>query len=289
MPRLTRPGFCPSQEYGEYHDSPGLRASKLKGLRASSWSLHHAAEKESWSMDFGRLLHEYVLEPATFADRHVEAPAWEWGKGSKKGKAERAEFEVEHALGRNVVEREELENVRRCASGILSHPDARKLLGAGGYREVSIYWDDPEFGPSKARLDELVQLGGSLAVVDLKSSRHPGARTFASDAHTFGYALQGEWYLRGCRALGIDPTAFWIIAAQNCAPWECAVYRLDEDWLELARRELDALALRWTRETQRGEYKQAQQSAEVLSAPPWVERDVCALEDAVDIGQEEEN
>lgn len=292
-----QPAEVVADSYDEYHDREGLRASQLKKLRTSGNAFSWPADSSSTaSLVFGKRLHTLVLEPQVFASSYTLEPSWSdptfhHDGRTKEGRAERKEWKGSDAKrlqdsereawqqgleGREVLKLPEWDTLHDAEDAIRRHPDAVLLLDSCDAKELSVYWEDPAWGPAKARLDILHH--DLQRVVDLKSAADVTPKGFAAAAHRFGYALQGLWYLRAAHAAGwqhlVDVT---FIVVQNKPPHEVAVYTLAQEWLALAQRELDALLSRY-QDVQQGVVEFGQRGHQVLEPPQWVPYDVDQLE-----------
>ena len=110
-------------------------------------------------------------------------------------------------------------------SGVLVN-DTAELLTKGA-AEVSIEWTDKDRGIAcKGRMDWLTD----TALVDLKTTRDIEVKAFGRHAGGMGYHCQLAFYQMGLFAHGLEP-ATKIIAVESCAPYDVAVFDLNEDVL----------------------------------------------------------
>jgi len=220
----------------DYRSAPGLSASAIKQGRKSllhmnSYLTGHG-KKSTASMQFGTWFHMAVLEPIRFRD---ESTVY-WG--AKRGKVwaqVKDKYGVENIL--TPAERDDLLQMRRAVQNDMA---AGPILDSMCCTELALFWDEPECGPCKCRIDGISSVGG---LVELKTTAYIGA-PFLSNAYKLGYHLAAGWYARGAKANGLNPWPFTLIAVESKHPWAVSVYqpneRMLDDWgkeaLEIARK-----------------------------------------------------
>jgi len=213
-------------DFDAYRALPGVNASTLKALDPplrARWQAEH--ESSSTSMTVGRATHTAILETALYASQYVVYD------GTRRGKAW-DEFREANA-GREILTASEHETVWTIAQATLRHPDVPDLL-RHGVAEGVIQWQDKASGADcKARVDWYDVKSARL--VDLKTARDVSPRGFAKAMIHFNYDLQLAFYADGLRALDLEVCDVYVIAAQNCAPWDVAVYEIGPDWYERGR------------------------------------------------------
>jgi hypothetical protein len=198
------------------------------------YRLDHPEEQKD-AFRVGGAFHCAVLEPEKFDARYAVYDGPRAGEGSRtQHKAWRAEKAAARVIE---LSPEELAEVRAMADAVIGpkngHRRARALL-RGGRREEAVTWVDPITSLScKGRLDYL----RPDLVIDLKSSRRPQPTRFPRDAFDYGYVAQLAWYHDGAIAARlIDGRELpYIIAVENTAPYDVAVYRLTAETLAVGR------------------------------------------------------
>jgi len=94
--------------------------------------------------------------------------------------------------------------------------------------EASIFAEDEETGlPLKARPDLWVE---DHTLVDIKTTDDASPDAFARTVTTFGYHLQAAHYLTMTGAEN-----FIFVAVERKAPYAVGIYRLDAEWVQIAR------------------------------------------------------
>lgn len=145
-------------------------------------------------------------------------------------------------------------------AGVERNRGAMALLEASAERELSIFWEG-----KKARLDAICPLG----VVDLKTTRSADLREFQKSIYDFGYHIQGAHYLEAAAVAGLPADDFFIIAVESAEPYECAVYQMSHEALEIGRRELDRLIALHDECVLSGTYHGYSEEPVEIGLPPW--------------------
>lgn len=214
--------------YTNYDSIQALNWSTLKYLATSAllykWRLTHP-EPRKQAYITGLAGHCKILEPEAFDDRfgvyekRRAGAAWDTWKDAHPGVQSLTPGEMA------VVE--------HIADAVHSHPEARALLAQCRVEEPLV-WTDPDTGlKCKGRVDML-----SISFVgDLKTTRNVDPWRFARDARDYMYDGQLAHYHTGAvtlRKISGKETP-WIIAAQNCEPFDVVVYRMKPDDLDSGR------------------------------------------------------
>lgn len=259
--------------------------------RGNYRDFHHLgtrAKPTTKVMEFGHLYHEAILEPAKFAEiepapdfdrrkvpglRALEAfhshlelalKPQHINKRTKAGKAEFAEWEVDHihhvvvdkpedfdeaqlylaelerTRGKRTASESDLERARAIRDAVMQHPKAVELLShPDGEAEVELSWMDPTGIEIFAHPDYMCP----THALDLKGVRDPSPRAFTSQCEASGYYRQGALYTVEAWAERYGPDGdreFWNIVVRNDAPYEVACYRMDFGWLNDGMRQIRA-------------------------------------------------
>lgn len=255
----------------DYQTASGLRWSHLKFMRESPLHFHTAAfdpelVKQSDALLLGGAVHCRVFEPEHFASRFVcYSEPKSKGEGSRK---RWQEFQEQNA-DKSILDAEQWEQTNNIANKIITHPLALELLQIGRAEVPLRFWEQDIEG--KAKLDWL-HAGSQPSIVDLKTARFIEQRRFQSAAWSLGYFHQADYYRRalafnlGCQAAELP---FYIIAVEPAAPHDVAVYRLDDDSLQVAHAEVEDLLQQLRHCRARGEWPGRYNSVMPLCAPRW--------------------
>lgn len=249
----------------DYRSHPGVNWSTLKYLRESPLKYKHnltQPEPDSTAKALGRATHCLVFEPQLFEQEFAI-----FTEGDRRGKVW-TEFKDAHA-GQTILKANEVEDVMGMANAVRVHPLVSPYL-LGGVFERAVYWTDPDTGlPCKAKMDWTVD--GARVLADLKTANTIDALRFGRIAARYGYHGQSGHYANGClHGLKWEPEKVLLIVVESQAPYDVAVFALDEETLYLGREEVKALMgqLKQLREADvwPGRYTTEQ----VLQLPPWV-------------------
>lgn len=257
-------------DINDYHaETRYVSASAMEVFRSSP-SLYHARfiEKSlplvqpTASMRLGSALHCLVLEPDVFEETYTVAPSCD--RRTKEGKAAWAAFEASNN-GKTLLSADERESVHFMAESILRHGKARQILEAESKREFSVKFP-MEYVPCKTRFD-LVIPG---LIVDLKTATDPSPDGWIKSAANYGYHRQAAFYrFAYSHHFGSDAEHCHLVV-RNQAPYEVAIYMLDEDAIRVG--ELQVLeSLRRLRECRdSGKWSAPWESGFMrLSLPRW--------------------
>lgn len=218
-----------------YEEIEAVNWSKLKRMLRSPLHYKHAldAEREpdSPAICVGRATHTAIFEP-----HRLESEYGIW-KGARRAGKVWEDFKSDNA-GRTLLTEEEYRRVLRMRDSVRLHPLVAPLLEHGQAEQV-LEWTDPA---TQLRLKCRIDWHGTDLIVDLKTSRNAiDPHKFASDAYALGYFHQLAFYQRGVQAnFGTHPQAL-IVAVENAAPFDVAVYRLASHALYAVHEEIDGL------------------------------------------------
>lgn len=256
----------------EYHAHHAISKSDLDAVHRSP--MHYLYRKENSqhqntsAMLAGSVVHKMVLEPETFSEEYIAAPAID--RRTKAGKEEYAAFEQE-AVGKIIVPKDMITLAENIAEAISHHKTARALL-SGGKAETSHFWTDIRTGlECKCRPDYL----RSGFCVDVKTTQNASLEAFEKAAYNYRYHVQAYWYLQGLKQCRIsDADDFVFIAVEKEPPYAVAVYYADDLMLSFGEREarsdLDILS----ECIHTGVYHGYENSVQPLSLPKWAAREM---------------
>lgn len=233
-----------------YHRDPvpggSLSCSGAKKLLSPScpaifhWEREHG-EKPRDVFDFGTAAHRQVL--GVGADI-AEVPHDDW-----RTKAAQELREQARAEGKVPLLSKDVRVVEAMATKLREHPLAAQLLDpAHGQPEQALFWRDEQHGITRRALVDWLPrsvTGTRSKVVDYKTARTVEPFVLAKDVVTYGYDMQGGWYLDGVRALELDDDPeFYLVFQMKTAPYLVTVVQLPEETLLRGRQRNDeALAI----------------------------------------------
>lgn len=252
--------------FDEYRALPGHNFSSLKNLAKSPLKYQHALQnpmQPTPAMELGSAVHCAVLEPHAFQQRYGLFD------GTKRGAA--WENWQHSNPGRIALKPDAWEDVLAMQAMVANVFPLRK-----GEAETTVTFD--VFGePCKGRIDWL----HDDYLLDLKTCADCSPTGFGNASARYMYHAQMAWYRQGVyKATGEWLDAI-IVAIENKAPFECAVYRLSEEALEYGWQECEELMQKLTHCRELDHWQGAVQGVQVLDLPGWY----TAAEDSVeDIG-----
>jgi exodeoxyribonuclease VIII len=223
----------------EYFSRPGHNWSSIKLMEDSALAYKHGLDnprEDTPALALGRVVHSLVFEPETIATDYAVFTG-----AKRQGKAWDA-FAAAND-GKTIFKENEIEEARAMATAIRRHPLVKPYLAARGEFERVVTWTDPETGLfCKGKFDWIIP--SQRILIDLKTTRSIAPRRFAADVARYKYHGQlGGHYSNGCEfGLGWRPERVIIIAADKSAPFDVAVYELDDAGKECGK-ELAALLL----------------------------------------------
>lgn len=239
-PVITEPGLYPDIDEDWYHgdcvQGGSLSVSGAKLLLQAPAKFDYArrhGSKSSKSMDTGTRVHAMALGKG---GEHLELLDFE------NYRTDKAKDARDDAIARGKVPTlpHELAEAHKIASAVLSHPTAGGLFTEGD-AEVSMFWQDPEFGIwCRGRADYLTYFGGLPTMVDFKTTADasPADDGFGKSAYKFSYWMQDPWYREGwasvleCDWQDID---FVFACVETEPPYLVATYRIKPEHVDLGR------------------------------------------------------
>lgn len=255
----------PDESGGSFVDR--INWSTLKHLAVSPlalrWAIEHPRE-DTDALRLGRAIHCLVLEgPEVFRARWVAATtcAATTTRGTPcrsqgslyldgawfcrvRGHAPPEAIDPLVEEGLEVLTEDALSVANACAESLHGHPVAAELL-RGGAREQRLEWRDPLTGLACRGTVDL--LHDRAYLLDLKTTRHATPDQFARDAERRRYYGQVAWYLDGAIAAGRleAGAAVYIAAVQTRGPYDCAVWHVGREALDVGREVYQDLLIRY--------------------------------------------
>jgi hypothetical protein len=217
----------------KYHSTLALSKSGLDQFQRSpahfrAWQDGLAVNETTPAMAFGSAFHCAILEPVEYQKRYIAFA------GDRRTKAGKEEYERLVSSGMTILTQDQAEAISSMKLSLQSHPAAHKALCAGD-TEVSCF-DTFDGIKVKARIDLMPDhrdLYDCLA--DIKTTQDASPASFAKSAAQMRYHVQAAWYLR------FFPTKrrFIFIAIEKTAPYEAAVYEMDDAAIAQGNAEID--------------------------------------------------
>nr|WP_246523726.1 PD-(D/E)XK nuclease-like domain-containing protein [Neoroseomonas eburnea] len=167
----------------------------------------------------------------------------------------------------------EIEGTAAAVRAALRGHEVGDVLASGVAERVMVWREDTAAGPvwCRSRVDWLRATTAPIGYVwDLKTvggSAEPGAwgKKLTSD----GYALQAAFYLRGARALGLEPSGFRFIVVERDAPHGVSVCECAPDLMHFAEQQARAALELWGQCIHSGEWPSYPPRVAAVEAPSW--------------------
>lgn len=265
------PGLYPGIEHHDYLKIPAASASRLSFLKKKSpahlrYELDHPTTSDA--MRLGSAIHCLLLEPDRFESDFVQRPKFDLRKTADKLALE--QFEAEHK-DRTILSLDDYQTAQICAAALFRHEDVATIVAQADSYELTGIWTDFETGLNcKLRADIVCPSLSMLA--DLKSTRDASPDAFMRSILNFGYHRQAAWYLEGIAALGQPTESFVFIAFEKEPPYGVAVYRLEDEALEIGRRENRDLLRRYAECVIHDYWPSYPTGIQSITLPPWILR-----------------
>lgn len=262
LAELDRPPVPDVQRHGveisndEYHQLPGVSASKLKDFIEDPRLYHYKhlsgeyVQESKPHFDFGQAVHDIVLLGDSSKVKAIPDGVLSGG-GAKRGKAWDAFKEAN--TGQTLLKPAEYDELMGCVNALRTNPVAKELLSQPGVSERMYEHFDGDLGlRARCRPDRLCLLPDRNIVMDIKtSSKSTLATQFGYAVRDFGYDIQEAFYRYVLAANDIRVDAFVFVVVGTTAPHTVDCYQLSEDrrtardakvqeaMLELSRRTAD--------------------------------------------------
>lgn len=268
------PGLHPEIPAERYHRWDACSNSRLSALLRSPafcrYQIDHPHEPTK-SMELGTALHMAILEPERFAQTYRPGP-----EGDGRTKAVKDGMEAIRREGFVPLKPADFECCEQSRKSAWANRAIREVLTRATHRELSMVWDhafaaypdqeEQDVLRCKGRLDVL-SAGGF--VVDVKRTKSAQPHAFTTSIGSYGYHRQAAMYLDGLAALGMPQTHYLILAIESTAPYEAALYRIEDEAIEAGRVELHDLMSRYFECQERGEWPAYPETIQTIGLPRW--------------------
>lgn len=181
-------------------------------------------------MEFGSLVHAWVLEPDSIESRYLKIPKLD--RRRKADKEKYAELEADAKTRKlAMIDEETWAKASAIRDAVYRHKAAAAILRQGE-PEQAVIWTNPETGElCKAKADWLRE----NFVTDVKTTADASPRAFSRSIGNYRYHVQDAHYREG-----FDSPRFLWIACEIDPPYGVAVYADDEDMLAAGKLQRDA-------------------------------------------------
>lgn len=230
-----------------HNDCPALSRSDLVTARRSLRHLEakksgEIEKKTSKAMEFGSLVHDYILEPDTFWQIYCEdfsVPPVEGDKRKKeirekhnKWLDQKAKWEEVHK-DQKVVTKEDYEIVKKMADQLDYISTVQEIMtGEGTEFENSYFYDCPIFERRMKFRPDIIMKEQRI-MIDLKTAADASPNEFRKSMVNHYYDLQAAMYSYGAHQLFGEKWTFAFIVVEKTAPFGVALYTAGESEIEM--------------------------------------------------------
>lgn len=232
----------------------------------------HEEAEPSAEMDAGTALHAAILEQRSVV-AICEFEDWRTGGAREARRLARESGKVPILAKRWKV----IQQVAAAARAQLAAHEIGDVFDRAGFAEHVMIWsEDTDAGTvwCRARVDwmpgEGVPLDRGGHIIDLKttgSSAEPGAwgKRLSND----GYAMQAAFYLRGARALGLQPDGFRFVVVEQDPPFGLSVCECAPDLMHFAEQQVKAALELWGQCLHEDRWPSYPPRVAHIEAPAW--------------------
>lgn len=251
-----------------YFSLPYWSNSGLKSYAVAP-ALYRWGEREATrSQALGTLWHTALLEPKQLENRYCVTDLLR--AGSKAWDAE-----VLAAAGRELVKRKELQECEDMVAEVMADPGplADILNHPGLKTEVVMIWRDKATGAwCKGKMDIFVAEHAIAA--DVKSCTDATESGFLRSVRDYRYHYQTAFYVRGCRALGLEIADFPFFAIEKRAPYLYKPWYMPGYAVEHADRQISSLLSRAVEHAEKDEWPRYDTELQTIHYPPsWLDEE----------------
>lgn len=260
-------------DINDYHGGPGISKSGLDDIAQSPlhYYARHLDPKRPESKEragdqlAGELLHCALLEPLEFAKRYAIGP------NIRRGTKAWDSFVAEIG-GKTPIKPDQSVEAFAQAANIRAIPEIGRAMSKGR-AEVSAYWMDDQTGElCRCRPDWDADVGDNCSIlIDAKTYGDASPANFKRQIARMSYHVQAAWYSDGYeKASGRTVLGFVFAAVEVDWPYAAIAIMIDNDAMELGRREYRRLLDVYAQCRFTGAWPGYSKQIEVVSLPSWV-------------------
>lgn len=190
-------------------------------------------------------------------------------------KAAKAARNRARAAGRIPILLHDMPRLAACAVAareqIAAIPDVSAHFAPGGVAERTLIWKDEEFGIWCRALIDWTPAQPRAPLYDIKTTATDASpEGWSRRLINAGYALQAAFYLRGARALGMEPTEFRFLPIECDPPHGLSVVGLAPDLLGLAEQRMRRGMRAWAEAIRTDDWPSYPRRVCYATAPIWL-------------------
>lgn len=211
-------------------------------------------------MEFGSLVHAWVLEPDSIESRYLKIPKLD--RRRKADKEKYAELEaVAKARNMAMIDEDTWRQAMTIRDAVYRHKAAAAILGKGD-PEQAVLWTNPETGElCKAKADWLRE---NFPLVDVKTTTDASPSAFARSVVNYRYCAQLRHYCEGFER----DRMVWV-AVEIAPPYAVAVYASDDAMMKRGIEERDPDLRLYAECKSKNEWPGYADSVQTLTLPRW--------------------
>jgi hypothetical protein len=183
------------------------------------------------AMLLGSVFHSLVLEP----DKTPTEYACKQNSGTTKAGKEEAAAAKERGI--TLVTPDVWSTAVAMAASACAHPLIVAAKRSEAWEtETSLYWEEREHIPCKARIDAMAEIPGApgLCVIDLKSTTDASPDAISRHIVDYGYHRQAAWYMHALSKCGRTASTFIFLFVEKQPPYLCTAITIAESAIKLA-------------------------------------------------------
>lgn len=270
---ITPQGLYVGMPNEVYHDSEGVSKSSLDLIhRSPAHYYHRSPYVPSRAMEIGTAIHTAILEPDAYETDYVLLDV------DARTASEYKQAVKAVGSGRVLVKKE-WQHVEGVATAVAMDPHAGPLFEGEGHNELSVIVENEHGITLRCRFDRLLKRGDRWLAVDLKKTRDARPDKFSRSVTDYRYHVQVAWYSRVAALAGIDLAGFVFVAVEDAPPHGVRVYVIDDESVEIGRREAMEDLRVYTECVRSGHWPVYDTGPQLIGITPWAMRQAMEQED----------
>jgi len=267
-------------ERHQYDALPAVNWSSLKPYSScplkGKWAEDHRPDNDN--LRFGRLYHEFILEPDVFVSHCIRVPDFGYlrkhkdttSEQAKRNKMDKRAWEQDNT-DKEWVDGDTYAQLVAMREALYAHPVAKSALTQPGTRKEYACLSEKNGVWYKSLFDMI----GDGWITDLKTCRDASPKGFGQSIAKWGYLGQAAFYVDGHKrgfgsALGADDMRFCFIAQEKDPPYAVGVYTLNSRHIQSGRVEYKRLLFLKQQCDKAGQYPAyTPEVAEDADVPEW--------------------
>lgn len=261
---ITPPMFISGMPNDVYHaTAEGISNSGLKLVAISPAHYQYQEPRSATrAMEIGTAIHTALLEPERLSSEYVML------RDVKDRRASEYKEAVKTHGSELVLVSSEADRVAGMQETVFANPLMSSRLNAPGWRELSLFVNDPETGVMiRVRYDLLTE---RAQAVDVKKTQDARPEAFSRTIDNYGYDMQAALYLDAYEWATGDTATFEFAAVEEKMPHGLKLYTPDQTMLDEGRRKYREALLTFAACQKTGEWPNLLcEEVEIIELPPY--------------------